>query len=265
MEHDRGGLVTACRNKYPALRWCKQHVSRPKELHVFCDASNGAYGAAVYLRTFDGEDAASVHLLYSKSRLSPIKAATVPRLELLAVLIGTRMVKFLKKELPFALNETHVWSDSQCVLGWLRNSTKTKPTFVENRLREIRQQQLMVFGYVSSAENPADLPSRGVSTDDLATSTLWWNGPDWLAHNRREWPHKFDQSETVSEIDSNTNTPQSVEVAPVSAEDPLEIPTPFGIDATRYSSLTKCFESQPGQCALLDCLLEMANISQLQN
>ncbi len=42
--------------------------------------------------------------------------------------------------------------------------------------------------HVPTAENSADLASRGVTTSDLITSTLWWSGPPWLSLPPHKWP-----------------------------------------------------------------------------
>ncbi len=52
------------------------------QLHGFCDASEDAYAAVVYLRTVDPEGSVCVTLVTSKTRLEPIKRLTIPRLEL---------------------------------------------------------------------------------------------------------------------------------------------------------------------------------------
>ena len=36
--------------------------------------------------------------------------------------------------------------------------------------------------------NPADLPSRGIATKDLANNSIWWNSPEYLLHSETEWP-----------------------------------------------------------------------------
>ena len=43
---------------------------------------------------------------------------------------------------------------------------------MQNRVYEIR--------HCSGRDNPADLPSRGLTPRELAASQLWKNGPDWL-------------------------------------------------------------------------------------
>ena len=41
--------------------------------------------------------------------------------------------------------------------------------------------------HVSTEENPADLCTRGANPSELADSPLWWNGPDWLTKDFKEW------------------------------------------------------------------------------
>ncbi|XP_065197781.1 uncharacterized protein LOC135829305 [Sycon ciliatum] len=211
----------------------KIHVDKVTyELHVFCDASQDGYGAAAYLcvRQVDGAYS-SVDLIYSRTRVSPIKATSIPRLELLAALIGARIIKFLKKELLGAvhISATHLWSDSQCVLGWIKNTEKSYPVFIANRLKEIRADQSVCFNYIRTADNPADLPSRGASLATLTDSTAWWCGPEWLRDPPVHWPKDV--------IDA----PSTVLFA---AEGPAETetsskPSPLSIDESKYTSFEK--------------------------
>lgn len=59
------------------------------EIHCFEDASETVYAAAVYI-TGDSGNAKASTLVYAKSGVCPVKPLTIPRLELLAVLIGSR-------------------------------------------------------------------------------------------------------------------------------------------------------------------------------
>ena len=67
---------------------------------IFCDASTKAYATVLYLRLENGQ----TNLLFSKMRLvtkkrKQSKLITIPRFELLAVLIGVRATNFLVKVL----------------------------------------------------------------------------------------------------------------------------------------------------------------------
>ena len=65
-----------------------------------------------------------------------MKTITIPRLELLAVLIGIRCLKLVKGEVKLPFSGVLLWTDSQCVLKWISTS-KDLSVFVKNRIVEI--------------------------------------------------------------------------------------------------------------------------------
>ena len=136
------------------------------QLLIFCDASMKAYATALYLRVNDGTKF-QVNLLFSKMRLVPItekkkkqsKDITIPHLELLAVLIGVRAANFLVKELGVNVSKRILWSDSQCILHWLK-TRKPLSVFVENHVKEILMEKDVSFQYILSEENRISAKNR---------------------------------------------------------------------------------------------------------
>ena len=146
------------------------------ELVVFCDASKRAYATVIYL-CVEYQDNVKVNLVFSKLRLvsvvkgkdkRPKKEITLPRLELMAVTIGVCAANFVTRELKIPSLKRTIWTDSTCVLYWLRTN-KPLSLFVENHVKEI-QRQSDLFYYVPSSENPADLPTRGLTVPEIEHS-----------------------------------------------------------------------------------------------
>ena len=135
-------------------------------LLCFCDASTCAFAAVIYLLQQNSYADTEVNVQFSKTRQSPLKKISVPRLELMAVLIGTRCLNFVKSQLKIPIHGLHLWSDSQCVIKWIA-SEKDLSVFVRNRVAEIRSQCDIQINYVRSKENPADIASRGSSVEKL--------------------------------------------------------------------------------------------------
>ena len=144
--------------------------------HVFCDASSVAYCAAVYV-VHDGES----RLLMAKGRLAPLDPhLTIPRLELMAALIGSRLMKFIQGTLRLENPVVFYWTDSTDVLFWLRYQ-KPRKLFVENRVSSILQlTKPEQWKHVKGTENPADLGTRGISLPELISQQKWWKGPQFI-------------------------------------------------------------------------------------
>ncbi len=68
-----------------------------REIHVFCDASERAYGAVSYLRIENGQGKVELAFLIARSRVAPKKQLSVPRLELCAALCGAQLAEMLRK------------------------------------------------------------------------------------------------------------------------------------------------------------------------
>ena len=144
-------------------------------IHCFADASQKAYGAVIFLT-----DNNRVSYVLAKTRLAPLKHLTLPRLELMIALIATRLTHFVMMHLPLQDSPIFIWSDSQFVLHWV-SSTKQLPTFVQNCVAEIQTNLPNAnWRYCPTLANPADLFSRGTTTQALMSSKLWQHGPDWL-------------------------------------------------------------------------------------
>ena len=206
----------------------------PAQLLCFCDASKKLYATAIYLRNIsDG----TVDLLFSKARNAPKwETLTIPRLELLSLLIGVRSLLFVTKTLKVEVTGRILWTDSKCVLQWIKRGGN-QSVFVRNRIKEITEKQDINFRYISTKDNPADLLTRGMSSKDLRDSRLWWHGPSWLSEDSQFWPMwNFPEKEYKDTIEESKAV--VFEMAGISRER-YELLTPFGIDELRYSSLTK--------------------------
>ena len=74
----------------------------------------------------------------------------------------------------FPVRNTFSWLDSTVALYWIKGNGEYKQ-FVNHRVRKIQEKDSIQWRYVSSAENPADLGSRGGKVDE--SSEQWFKGP----------------------------------------------------------------------------------------
>ena len=160
----------------PMMQVPRQCMSGPVELRCFVDASSLACCVCIYLVSSGGDS----RLFVAKSRLAPSKnKLSIPRLELIAALMGARLYRFVREAIDrVGLNLTvSFFSDSQDVLYWLQRRRPTK-VFVSNRVTEILKLTTVEnWHYIPTEKNPADLGTRGISLHTLANSSIWWRGP----------------------------------------------------------------------------------------
>ncbi|XP_043223735.1 uncharacterized protein LOC122382456 isoform X1 [Amphibalanus amphitrite] len=171
-------LAIWCRGASDRAVWFPRTVRIADDVtyHVFCDASKVAYCSAIYVACDGG-----VRLLIAKSRLAPAASSlSVPRLELMAALIGCRLMDFVIRSLDLSNPRVVYWTDAMDVLYWLDQRRALK-VFVRNRVTSILQLTSRDnWRYVRGQDNPADLGTRGMSLSDLTACDVWWRGPAFL-------------------------------------------------------------------------------------
>ncbi|XP_041839808.1 uncharacterized protein LOC121638843 [Melanotaenia boesemani] len=169
-------------------------------LHVFCDASEQAYGAVSYLVV---ESMKQVHVTFvmARSRVAPKRQLSMPRLELCAALAGAQLASLLQKELTLPLKTINLWTDSTTVLSWLTSDSCRFKVFVGTRVAEIQElAEPSAWRYVDSANNPADDVTRGQTLAQLKGPNRWIQGPPFLSGPSRQWP-----SQPSSQVSPDTD------------------------------------------------------------
>lgn len=173
-------------------RWLGSVEATYLQIHGFCDASEKGYGAVLYVRT-KSEAGFRVELAASKSKVAPLKIASIPRLELCSANLLVNLIEVVFPILAREKIQVYCWSDSQIVLQWLKKASSTLKVFVANRVANIQTKNEtydIKWQWISGKQNPADLISRGTSVLDLKKESKWWHGPDWLLLNKQDWPQQ---------------------------------------------------------------------------
>uniref|UniRef100_A0A1I7VVC9 Reverse transcriptase n=1 Tax=Loa loa TaxID=7209 RepID=A0A1I7VVC9_LOALO len=84
----------------------------------------------------------------------------IPRLEMLAILIGIRAIKFVKQQLELNACPEGSLVEPKCPLYWIQNHSKPLSRFVRNRIGEIREAKFS-FRYIPGKHNLVDVATKG--------------------------------------------------------------------------------------------------------
>ncbi|XP_037811016.1 uncharacterized protein LOC119603147 [Lucilia sericata] len=185
-------------------RWIGYIPNADVQFHGFCDASEKAYAAALYIR-ISTNGVVQTNLISSKTKVAPIKTLSIPRLELCGALLLAEMIENLLPSLDVDNYTVSCWTDSTIVISWLAKPPCNWLTFVANRVSKIIQiVPFSRWSHVSSEDNPADLVSRGISPQELKSSELWWFGPSWLKHSSSKWPSQNLSKIPITDLEVKT-------------------------------------------------------------
>ncbi|XP_050065913.1 uncharacterized protein LOC126554977 [Aphis gossypii] len=169
-------------------RKVKPSPTQRVEIHGFCDASEVAYGACIYVRSMDKNGVWHSKLLCAKTRVAPLKGATIPRLELNGALLLADLAQTVAESWEMDAKDFRLWTDSMIVLTWLNSQTSRLKSYVMNRVNQILElTEVVQWRHVRTHDNPADVTSRGIGAAELVRAETWWYGPKWLEKEELEW------------------------------------------------------------------------------
>ena len=167
-----------------------------------------------YIRHVYSDYSISCLLVSSKVRVAPLTATSNPRLELMGAVIALHLAEATVRPLGIEIQNVQFWTDSQNVLGWIRNASHHFKPFVTNRVGEIHLvTEPSQWQHVATKNNPADLLTRGLTATQLAKCGLWWNGPPFLiepedAWHRHDRDGESDQRPQPSDLPTSAHRPQ---------------------------------------------------------
>ena len=124
------------------------------QLHCFVDSSIKAYRAVTYLK--HGHE---ISFFMAKTRLAPIIKLTLPQLELMGALVGSRLLSFVHNAIKsqYDMLEVYLWSNSQIVLYWINSDKQLK--------------QFMAI--VSTPLKSSFLPALGITAPRMKTQQMF--------------------------------------------------------------------------------------------
>ncbi len=194
-----------------------------RRIHIFCDASERAYGSVAYMLTTDDSQQVYVSFVFARSRVAPRKQLSIPRLELSAALTGAQLAKVIETELVVPPEHITLWSDSTTVLYWIKSESCRYKVFVGTRVAEIQNLTNPAhWRYVDTLSNPADDITRGLTLQEMVQDHRWHKGPHFLYLPETEWPT---MPSPEMEPD-NTELRKSAFVGTVTSTLPTKLPDP---------------------------------------
>ena len=156
-------------------------------LCVFSDASQEAFVACAYIHQRRNEDTYSVNFVAAKSRVAPLKQLTIPRLELQAAVLASRLAKTIVEECTIQFADIKFFTDSSITLAWIQSPSRSFKPFVSSRVGEIQSNSdPSQWRHISGEDNVADDLSRGLHVQQL--TGRWMNSPEFLKLPEEQWP-----------------------------------------------------------------------------
>ena len=165
---------------YPSGRDCT-----PNTLYLFWRIQRSLCACA-YVRWWTESNEYDTWFIAAKSRVAPLKPLSIPRLELQAAVLATRLYQSISEESRLQFEKVVFVSDSN-VLSWIRSQAREMKPFVSARVAEIQSNSdPSQWRHVPGELNVADDVSHGMPAQRLIGR--WKQGPEYLRLLEEEWP-----------------------------------------------------------------------------
>ncbi|XP_058839405.1 uncharacterized protein LOC131694906 [Topomyia yanbarensis] len=159
------------------------------QVHVFVDASEIAYCAAVYFRVITPNGKPQCRLVAAKTKVAPLKYHSIPRLELMAAVLGVRLLNYTLQGHGIRHAQSFYWSDSKTVLAWIRSDHRRYQQFVACRVGEIlTSSNETQWRWVPSKLNVADEATKWGKVFCFDDASRWFLGTNFLSLPESHWP-----------------------------------------------------------------------------
>ena len=159
-----------------------------EKLHIFTNSSQLAYETCAYFCIIQGNNK-KISFTIGKSRLAPLnsKVLTIPKLELQAAVIVSRMKGKIVDESQITVNDVYFWSDSQTVLKYIKNKNQKFSAYIVHRGNETKSNSnIGDWYYVAGKINIADQCTRPLTLCRFVKESSYLNGPDMLRLSLQE-------------------------------------------------------------------------------
>ena len=204
------------------------------QLHIFCDASEQAFASVAYLR-IAGPSGIDIAFIMSKTRVAPLKPISIPRLELQAAVMGSRLATCIKDGHAIDVGQVYYWTDSRTVLCWIRSDARRYKQFVSHRVGEILEaSEVSEWHWIPTALNVADDATRDIKPVELHTNSRWLKGPPFLLEPKDSWPKEEIESKPTVQPDTYVELELKREFVAVHCDQKSCLP-----DVHRFSSLIR--------------------------
>jgi hypothetical protein len=117
-----------------------------------------------------------------------MKEMTIPRFELHAAVLATRLGKSIRGECRLLFKKIIYFTDSRIVLPWICSQARGYKHVVSARVAEIQNNSdPSQWKHVLGEKNVADAVSRGVPEE---LNDQWKHSPAFLQSPKEEWPQE---------------------------------------------------------------------------
>ena len=145
---------------------------------TFGDASTTCLGMCVYIVALYEDCSVSIRLIMAKSKVVRKDQHSINRKELIAAVLASRLAMTVAEQMKIDKKKVLAFSDSTTVIAWLGGDPTKYKTFVHNRVKIVNEMiPAAKWQYVKGLENPADMPSRGVTIETMMNSN-WFDLSD---------------------------------------------------------------------------------------